>query len=154
MVRTVALTVTLLVATAAPSIAQSHPGSHKRPYPHGPEHVRPDSATHAAIHAMLDGHWAGTLESPHGVSSNVYLLVSRDSVRGIALLLSTASKRAGAAREIMMVGDTLRWTQDLSGVACAASALVTSARATASRVLNGRLACDNVVSTFTLRKAE
>jgi hypothetical protein len=162
MIRGFAMAALLVVAGSVPALAQTsrHGPGHVRPdsskhHPHGPGHARPDSATHAAIHAMLHGSWAGTLTSPHGVSSAMSLSVSRDSVRGIALTLSTVEpKRAGAARDMVMVGDTLRWTQDLAGVPCKASALLTSAKAAAPRALNGKLACDNVESTFTLKKAE
>jgi hypothetical protein len=162
MIRGFALAALFVVTGSAPALAQTnrHGPGHVRPdsskhHPHGPGHVRPDSATHAAMHAMLHGSWVGTLTSPNGASSTMSLSVSRDSVRGLALTVSTAeTKRAGAARDLVMVGDTIRWTQDLSGVACKASALMTSARAAAPQALKGKLACDNVESTFTLKKAE
>jgi hypothetical protein len=161
MIRRFALAALLVVTAFAPALAQTyrHGPDHVRPdsgkhHPHGPGHV-PDSAMHAAMHAMLHGSWAGTLTSSRGVSSAMSLSVSRDSARGIALTVSTAEpKRAGTARDLVMVGDTLRWTQDLSGVTCKASVLVTSVKAATPRALNGKLACDNVESTFTLKKAE
>jgi hypothetical protein len=154
MLRRLALTVSFLAATAAPVIAQTHSGSHAKRYPHGPDHVRPDSATHAAMHALLHGSWTGTLTSAQGASSEMAISVTRDSSKGhLAFTVSTArSKRGVAARDLVMRGDTLRWTQELAGTSCSASARVAPA---GTRTLNGRMVCGKDESTFTLqRKAE
>ena len=154
MMRHLALTASLLLLAAAPALAQTHSGSHDRSRNHGPGHVRPDSATHAAMHAALHGTWTGALSS-RGVSKDMLLSVVQDNLHGVTLTVSTDQpKRSGAATDLVMGRDgQLRWTQDLSGTRCKASAVLSAATATSREALSGKMWCDGVESTFILKKA-
>lgn len=153
MIRHLALTTSLLAITAAPGLSQTHSGSHVRPRAHGPGHVRPDSATHAAMHAALHGTWSGPLSSG-GISKGMVLSVVQDSMHGVILTVSTDQpKRSGAASDLVVGRDgQLRWTQDLSGTRCKASAMLNAETATSPEALRGKMSCDGVESTFTLKK--
>jgi len=148
------LTASLCVACAAPALAQSHPIPHPRPHPHDSlAHPRPDSAHHAALHALLHGAWTGTLTSPHGSSEAFHLSVAHDSLRHEALkVMADHALRAGAASRFAMSGDTLRWTQELNGKSCTATATVTPATPSDSGVLRGTVACADGTRSFLLRK--
>jgi hypothetical protein len=153
MVRGLALGASLLLAGALPALAQTHSGSHSRAHPHGPGHVRPDSTHHAAMHALLHGSWTGSFSSPHGLSSGMELSVAHDSLRNVMLRMSTDKpSRFGAASNLVAEGATFHWTQDLSGTACKASAVLTAATPLVPEVLEGKLACETGEITFTLRK--
>ena len=153
MTRGLALSASLLLAGAIPALGQAHPGSHAQPYPHGPGHVRPDSAHHAVMHALLHGSWKGTFSSAQGVSSRLDLSVTPNSMPGVTLRMSPDQPlRAGAASNLMMEGAKLHWTQDVSGAACQASAVVTAATPQTPDVMEGKLACEHGEISFTLRK--
>ena len=150
--RHVFLTVSLLVAAAGPALSQTHSGSHER-RPHGPGHVRPDSATHAAMHALFHGSWTGTLTSPVGLSSRMELSVARDTVRGVTLTVNTDQAKRGPASDLALGDDKqLRWTQDVSGTKCRAHAALSVATKTSRESLIGKLSCDGVESSFTLHR--
>lgn len=152
MIRRLALGASFILVGAVPALAQAHSDAHRRSHPHGPGHVRPDSAHHA-MHAKLHGTWHGTLSSPHGGSSGLELSVLHDSAQNVSLTMSTDKpSRAGAARNLVMDGATLRWIQDLSGTACKASALLTAATPLAPETLEGKMACEAGEVTFTLLK--
>ena len=152
--RHLALTASLVVLTAAPALAQTHSGSHDRSRNHGPGHARPDSATHAALHALLHGSWIGTVASHGGVISDMVLSVARDSLYGVTLTVNTDQpKRSGAATDLVVGPDgQLHWTQDLSGTRCRASAVLSGTTAPSPGTLSGKMSCDGVESTFTLKK--
>lgn len=153
MIRHLALAASLLAVTAAPALSQTHSGSHDRQRNHGPGHVRPDSVTYAQMHAALHGNWTGALSS-RGVSKGMVLSVAQDSLHRVKLTLSTDEpKRSGAATDLVVSRDgQLRWTQDLSGTRCKASARLNAATATSPDALTGKMSCDGVESTFTLKK--
>ena len=152
MLRSLALTASLLAIVAVPALSQTHSGSHAQ-RPHGPGHVRPDSATHAAMHALFHGSWTGTLTSSRGASSGMELSVARDSVRGVTLTVNTDWAKRGFASGLALGDDKqLRWTQDLSGTKCKAHAALSAATKTTREALNGKLSCDGVESSFTLHR--
>lgn len=152
MIRTIALTASFLLAGTLPALAQAHPPGHGQGHPHGPGHVRPDSAHHAALHALLHGSWTGSVTSPHGVSRGLDLSVARDSLRKLLVSMSMGQPiRAGLASNFVMDGATIRWTQDLSGASCTASAVLSAVEVPAA-MIEGKLACEDGESTFTLRK--
>ena len=146
------LTASLLVVAAGPAMSQTHAGSHER-RPHGPGHVRPDSATHAAMHALFHGSWSGTLTSSHGITSMMELSVARDSVLGVVMKVNAdKGKRASASDLILGEDKQLRWTQEVSGTKCKASAALSVATKTSREALIGRMSCDGVESSFTLQR--
>jgi hypothetical protein len=89
MIHGLALTASVFLAGAVPALAQTHSPSHARIHSHGPGHVRPDSAQHAALHARLHGSWEGTFRSAPGVSTGLALAVGYDSTRKVTLRMST-----------------------------------------------------------------
>jgi len=153
MIRGLALTVSFLLASAVPGLAQTHPRPHPGTHPHGPGHIRPDSAQHAAMHARLHGSWTGMFSSPHGVSSGLDLSVAHDSLRQVTLKLSTDQPSlAGAASNFVIHGDTLQWTQELSGTSCKATAVLSAATPLVAERMKGKMACEDREITFTLHK--
>jgi hypothetical protein len=155
MIRPLALTASFFLAGAIPALAQTHPSPrapHARTHSHGPGHVRPDSAHHAAMHAALHGTWTGTLNH-QGASSRLDLSVAPDSVRKLTLRLNADQPiRAGAASNFRVSGDTLQWTQELSGAPCEATARLSAATAIAPEKLEGTMACGLGQVRFTLHK--
>jgi hypothetical protein len=122
MIRRLVLTAAFLVAGAMPVLAQTHSPPHAQAYPHGPGHVRPDSATHAAMHALLHGSWTGTLSSHQGVWTGLDMSVTHGSLRKVA------------------------------GTSCKATAMLSHATAPSPDTINGRMACEDRNMTFSLRK--
>lgn len=153
MIARLSFTAALIVVAAVPALSQSHTGSHERPRVHGPGHVRPDSATHAAMHAALHGNWTGALSS-RGGSKEMVLAVATDGLHGVTLMVTTDQpKRSGTATDLHLGHDgQLRWTQDLSGTRCKASAMLHAATTTSPPVLSGKMSCDGVENTFILKK--
>lgn len=154
MIRRLALSASLFLGGAVPALAQAHPGSHAGPHPpHGPGHIRPDPAHHAAMHALLLGSWTGVFSSAPGVSSGLDLSVAQDSVQNMTLRMSTDQPvRAGVASDLMMDGDTLHWTQELSGTVCKATAVLSAATPLVPETMKGKMACEDGELSFTLRK--
>lgn len=155
---TVAALLLAVGSTTAQAQANRHGPGHVRPdsgkhHPHGVGHVRPDSATHSAMHAALHGNWTGALSS-RGVSTGMLLSVARDSLRGVTFTVTTdQSKRGGPASDLVVGRDgQLRWTQDLSGTRCKASAILNAATRSSPEALTGKMLCDGAESTFTLKK--
>jgi hypothetical protein len=81
------------------------------------------------------------------------LAVAYDSARRVTLRMSPDQPiRAGAASNLVMDGPTLRWTQDWSGAACQARAVLTPATPLVPETMEGTLACEHGEMTFILRK--
>ena len=151
--RGLALTASLLLAGALPAFGQTHhsgPPTHPR---HASGHERPDSAHHAAMHALLTGRWSGTVTSAQGITSNLTLAVAHDSVQGMTLT-TDAGERIPASKisNVAMEGTRLEWTQDLSGAKCKASALVSPATQLERETVKGTMICADGDRTFVLRK--
>ena len=154
MLRTLALTLSLFLASAAPALAQAHP-PHAPGHPHGPEHMPVDSATHAALHALLHGNWMGTLTSARGISSRMEMSVAHDSLRqAILTIRADQALRAGATSDVVIDGNSLRWTQTLSDTRCEATATLKAATPRDPATMNGRMLCGEGKLTFALRKTE
>jgi hypothetical protein len=141
----------LTFALVAPAAAQGHHGQHP-PRTHGPDHVRPDSASHAAIHALLHGSWEGTFHRANETPKELHMMVARDSAHGTSLVLKSAGlKDAGPARGIVFAAGNIQWTQQVRGATCTATARVDSTAKT-NRSINGKLACPTEEIAFTLRR--
>jgi hypothetical protein len=105
------------------------------------------------MHSLLLGSWTGTFWSPQGTSSSLDLAITPDSLRAVTLTLSQAPPLwAGIASDVGMTADTLYWTQNLSGAACKATAVVSPATSTAREMMKGKMACENGELSFTLYK--
>jgi hypothetical protein len=154
MTRGLALLSSFLLAATVPALAQSHPPSHDRGYPHDHSaHAPLDSAQHAAMHAMLIGSWKGTFSYPQGATAGMQLSVIDDSHHKVALRMNTdRSMRAGVATNVEVNAGELRWTQELSGNSCKATALLTPSTTHARKAMNGRMVCADRELTFTLEK--
>jgi len=113
----------------------------------------PDSATHAAIHAMLLGSWTGTVSSHHGVSSDMTLSIAHDSLHRMTFTMHTdQSHPAGIVADVALKGDTLRWTQSVSGKSCKATSVLSAATPRAVATMQGTLVCEDRETVFSLRK--
>src|SRR5262245_39374140 len=143
MIRRLALTASLVLAGSMPGLAQTHP-PHTGGNPHGPGHPQVDSATHAALHALMEGTWTGMLLHPQHDSSAVQMSVAHDSLHKLLITMSSAQpNRVGLASGVTVTGDELRWTQVLSGVPCKATAVVSKATAPTPATMNGRMMCED-----------
>jgi len=153
MIRRLALATSFLLGAALPAAAQ-HPTQHPRGvYPHGPGHVPPNSATHAAMHARLQGSWTGALRSHNGVSSALDMQVTHDSLRNVMLMMKGDPQlHFGTAADFVMNGEKLQWTQDLSGRLCKATAVLSSVRPTKADTIKGEMACEDGDMTFSLQR--
>lgn len=154
MIRHLALIATSLLIGTVPALAQSHPLSHDSTHKHDRSvHVPLDSAQHAGLHARLIGSWHGTPNSPEGMVRGLDLSLAHDSLHNVTLRMHTDRPLdAGAARNIEVASDGLRWTQELSGVLCKATAALISASGHVPQVMNGRMVCADREITFILRK--
>jgi hypothetical protein len=146
MIRGFALTVPLLLAGAVAAPAQSHPQHY--PGMHPPI----DSAQHAALHALMHGSWQGSFSSPHGPGALDLAILHDSLMKTMQFKLSAEHLTIGAATDFALKGDTLQWTQDLSGAPCKASAVVSAATPTAPDTMQGTIACEQGEVSFTLRK--
>ena len=153
MIRSLAMTVSLCLAGAAPALAQTHPPDHVRP--HGPGHHSVDPSEYAALHALLHGNWAGTSSSPEAVSGKLALAVARDK-RGILTLKMKADQpiRVGASSGVAVEGNTLHWTQVVSGAPCKVSAVLSGSTPQAPDTMKGSMACRDREITFALQKTK
>jgi hypothetical protein len=130
MIRSLALAVPFLFAGAIHASAQSHPYPHPAVHPHDSSaHTPLDSAHHAAMHALVGGHWRGTFTSPQGAAAGFEL----------------------PAAHLQLSGDTLRWTQDLAGASCKAMAVLTGMLPTTD-LMKGTMTCDHRDVAFVLQK--
>ena len=138
---------------AVPALAQTHPTSHARPSAHGQaDHVALDSAQHAALHALLHGSWDGTM-SHHGVSSSLNMSVTHDSLHNVLMTLHADQHiQPGLASDFAIRGDTLQWSQIISGRPCKATALLSEGAHQAPGAMKGRVVCDDGEMTFNLQK--
>ena len=153
MTRALALTAALLLASAASAGAQTHHSGARTHPPHAPGHERPDSAHHAAMHALLTGRWSGTVTSAQGITSNLTLAVSHDSLQGMTLT-TDSGERIPASRitNLGIEGTKLQWTQDLSGASCKATAVLSPATQLDRETVKGKMTCPDGDRTFVLRK--
>lgn len=156
MIRSLALTVSFFVAGAGPVLAQTHPPSHPQGRPHDPAgHTAPDPSQHAAMHALLLGSWKGTSSSNESVPKALDVTVATDKLGNVTLKMKTDQPVPfGAARHVAIEGGTLRWTQDVSGNACKATAVLSAATPLDPETMKGSMACEHDEITFTLQKTK
>lgn len=157
-VRPLAVTVSLLLVGAAPVLSQTHAARPPAQPPvsartHGSGHVRPAAAHHAAVRARLHGTWRGSLRPAHGAATGMHVAIISDSVQGVTLRVNAdQSMRAGAATYVAVDGARLRWTQEVAGSACTATAIVVAATSSAPETLEGTMSCESGEMTFSLRR--
>ena len=153
MIRGLALTASFLLVGALPALAQTHHSGARTHPPHAPGHERPDSAHHVAMHALLTGRWSGTVTSAQGVTSNLTLSVTHDSLQRMTLTTDAGERiPASTITNLTIVGSRLQWTQDLSGTSCKATAVITPATQLERETVRGKIACADGDRTFILRK--
>jgi hypothetical protein len=146
MLRRLALSASLLLAFAlsAPAQIQHHTVTHQPP----------DSAHHAVLHALMSGLWSGSFGSPHGDSSGMSITLAHDdTLRRMSFTLAIDPPFvAGPSTDLSISALRLRWTQDLSGNSCEATAVVTPATSDAPDTMKGRITCEHGALDFTLYK--
>lgn len=153
MTRALALTAALLLAGATSALAQTHHSGAPTHPRHAPGHERPDSAHHAAMHALLTGRWSGTVTSAQGITSSLTLALAHDSLQGMTLTTDTGERIPTAKiSNIAMEGTRLQWTQDLSGASCKATAILRPATQLDRETVTGKMTCADGDRTFVLRK--
>ena len=156
MTRSLALTVSVLLAGAVPALAQSHPPTHAQGRQHDQSsHVPLDPDEHAAMHALLIGKWTGTSIFPGAVSEKLNLAVGHDKLGKMTLTMTAdRSVRVGAASDVALAGSTLHWTQVVSGAPCRVSAVVNGRTPSSPETLKGTMACEQDEIAFTLEKTK
>jgi len=153
MSRPACLVASLFVASSVAVFAQSH----DQPHPQGRHHDQTshhpiDQQLHAALHGLL-GTWTGSIASDSG-PANMRLTATNDVDGRLALkLASDSSLPVGAARDVVLTGNTVRWTQALGEEVCTATASLKDVNAKPSGRLKGILACDKGKMAFALEKA-
>lgn len=153
MIRGLALTASFLLAGALPALAQTHHSGAPTHPRHAPGHERPDSSHHSAMHALLTGRWAGTVTSAQGITSDLTLAVAHDSLQGMTITTATGERIPGAkVTHFAIEGTRLQWTQDLSGGACKATAVLSPATQLDRETVKGKMTCADGDRTFVLRK--
>ena len=153
MIRRLALTASCLLAGALPAFGQTHHSGAPTHPRHAPGHERPDSAHHAAMHALLTGRWTGTVTSAQGITSNLALAVAHDSLQGMTLTTDTGERiPAAKSSNVALDGTRLQWTQDLSGASCKATAILSPATQLDREAVKGKMTCPDGDRTFVLRK--
>ena len=156
MIRSLALTVSFCLAGAAPALAQTHPPDHVhgRPYDAAGHHPM-DPSEHAAMHAVLLGNWTGTSSSFDAASRKLALAVAKDKRGNVTLKMKADQPiRVGTSSSVALEGNTLHWTQVVSGTPCKATAVVSAATPLVPETLKGSMACENGEITFALQKTK
>src|SRR5438094_75730 len=119
MIRSLALTVSFCLVGAAPALAQTHPPDHAQGRPHVHDaggHNPIDPSDHDAMHGVLVGNWTGTSSSLEGVSRKLDLAVASDKHGNVKLKMKAEQPiRIGASSSVALEGNTLHWTQLVSG---------------------------------------
>jgi hypothetical protein len=81
--------------------------------------------------------------------------VAHDSLRqAILTIRADQALRAGATSDVVIDGNSLRWTQTLSDTRCEATATLKAATPRDPATMNGRMLCGEGKLTFALRKTE
>ena len=139
-----------------PALAQTHPPDHAQGRPHGSAgHHSLEPSEHAAMHALLLGNWTGTSSAPEAVSRKLALVVARDKRGNVTLKMKAdRSSRVGASSGVAVEGNTLQWTQVVSGAPCKASAVLSAATPHGPETMNGSMACESGDISFALQKTK
>jgi len=154
MIRILALVVSFLTAVAPAALAQAHPQPHDTGRPHDSGgHVPMDPEQHAALHALLDGKWLGTLNMPAGESGALTLNVSK-TASGADVFDVTAAPplHLGDARQFAVEHQRIHWIQNVSGEPCKATADIAGAPTHDPKMLKGTMSCVHGDLTFSLTK--
>ena len=154
MARTAGIFASLLLAGSVTIVAQSHDQTHPQSRHHDQSSHDPvDPQLHAAMHGLI-GTWTGTIASNRGPAP--MRLTATNDVDGRLTLqvASNSSLHVGAASDVALSGNTLRWTQALGNASCAATASLKDLDAKPSGKLKGTMACDGGKMAFALDKAK
>jgi hypothetical protein len=150
MIKRIVFTMTFTLASVSLMSAQAHP-PHAQGQPHDPSsHPTVDPQQHALLHGLLLGTWTGTLTSADGVATKLNLVAARDSHGDLALRVTGENLKQ--AKDVSLEGNTLRWTQAVSGAPCKAAGTLSSATDDAAGALKGTVGCKNEEMTFALQK--
>src|SRR5262249_1748797 len=141
--------VSLVVSTTLSGSAQTHPPNHQTRPHDSSSHEAVDPQQHAAMHGWLLGSWTGTVTMA-GADRTMNLAAANDQQGQLTVTMSAAG--LGAARDVRLKGDTIRWRQTVSGIVCEASATLDPAKPQAVPALSGRIACDQSEMSFALHK--
>jgi hypothetical protein len=154
MIRILALVVSSLAAVAPAAFAQAHPPPHHAGRPHDSVgHAPMDPEQHAALHALLDGNWLGTLNMPAGESSQLTLKVSKTASGADVFDVSADPPlHLGDARQFGVEHQRIHWIQNVSGETCKATADIARATMHDPEILKGTMSCAQGDLTFSLTK--
>jgi len=153
MPRNLFLLASLLLAGSVTMAAQSHGQTHPQSRHDQSAHDSIDPQLHAAVHALL-GTWTGTIASNTG-PAKMHLSATNDVDGHLTLkLASDALKHVGAASDVAVSGNGLRWTQALGGASCSGTAYLEDVNAKPSGTLKGTLTCEGGKMAFALEKAK
>ena len=145
MIRPLAFGFVLALCAAAHGAAQvNHP-----PFIHPPGHTPPDSATHAALHALMHGSWTGVVAAPNAEGRALMQEVKPQGQMTFVFRADDTDERS--ASNFAIRGDTLQWTQQLKYKTCTASTLL-SAVARTPETIAGTMVCDHDNLPFKLQK--
>jgi len=112
-----------------------------------------DPAEHAAMHALLHGDWHGTLSGQGPAPTTLTLKVGADHAGKLTFQITgERSVGLGSASRLALEGDTLRWTQEVSGASCPSVAKVTRATQHDPETLKGTMTCARGEMAFALRR--
>jgi hypothetical protein len=154
MIRILALVVSALTAVAPAAFAQAHPEPHHTGRPHDSAgHAPMDAEQHAALHALLDGTWLGTLNMPAAESRPFTLNVSK-TASGADVFAVTAAPplHLGDASQFGVEHQRIHWIQNVSGESCKATADIARAAMHDPEILKGTMSCAHGDLTFSLTK--
>jgi len=156
MIRSLALIVSFCLARAAPALSQTHPPEHGQGRQHDASgHSPVDPSEHEAMHGVLLGKWTGTSSSLEGVSRKLDLAVASDKRGNVKLKMKADQPiQLGASSSVVSEGNTLQWTQIVSGAPCKATAVVSAATPVAPETKKGSRACQNGELTFARQKTK
>ncbi len=158
MIRSLALIVSFCLAGAAPALSQTHPPEHGQGRQHDHDasgHSPIDPSEHDAMHGVLLGNWTGTSSSLEGVSRKLDLAVASDKRGNVKLKMKADQPiQLGASSSVVSEGNTLQWTQVVSGAPCKATAVVSAATPVAPETMKGSMACQNGAIAFALQKTK
>ena len=156
MIRSLALTASFCLCVGAPALAQ-HPANHAQGRPHDPaaHHYPMDAKQHDAMHALVHGRWIGASSFPGEIAPKLDVAVATDKAGKLTLKMKADEPiRVGTASKIALEGNTLHWTQEVAGVSCKATAVVSPATAQASETMKGSMACEQGEIAFALQKTK
>jgi hypothetical protein len=153
MMRTEVVVTAALVLVGAIAASAQHPQSHPQGRHHGTAgHEQMDPAVHAALHALMQGDWQGTVRSSAG-ATKVGLKVAVDKAGKLDFLMTgDEAARLGAAGAFAIDGPSIRWTQEVAGKPCQVTAKVAAATTNGPQTLAGKVACADGESTLLLSR--